>query len=111
MNRTGTAKNTNRVGQQGHGKECRQLGRETLIDKIIARAGESSGSRPMTHQETNTQHPRIQQSLPHLELSKESVSKESETKQPLEVNLEHVEDQGSISKPHIEYQVFQQLVT
>ena len=49
MNHTGTTKNTNRAGQQGCGKERRQLGRETFIDKIIARIGKSLGSRPTSY--------------------------------------------------------------
>ena len=76
------------------------------IDQIIARVGESSGSRPTSWQGTNSQQPRIQQSLPYLELSRESVSEESETEQPLQGNLEHVEYQGSVAKPHIEYHLF-----
>ena len=43
MNRNWSPKNSNRVGQRGRGRERQQLGRETLIDQIIARAGESSG--------------------------------------------------------------------
>ena len=111
MNHTGTAKNTNRAGQQGCGKERRQLGRETFIDKIIARVGKSLGSTPTSYRETSSQQSRIQRSLPHLELSRESVSKESETEQPLEVNLEHVEDQGNVVKLHVEYQISGQPVT
>lgn len=36
---------------------------------------------------------------------------ESETEQPLEANLVHVEYQGSIAEPHIEYQLFGRPVT
>ena len=106
MNHTGTTKNTNHAGQQGHGRKHWQLGRETFIDQIIARAGKTSGSRPTSHQEASSQQPRIQHSLPHLELSREYVFNDSETKQPLEDNLEHVEDQGSTVKPHFEYHLF-----
>ena len=44
----------------------------------------------MSHWDASSQQPRIQQSLPHLELSRESVSKESEIEKPLEENLEHI---------------------
>ena len=65
----------------------------------------------MTYRETSTQQPRIQQSLPHLELSREYMSEELETEQPLQTNLDPVEDQGSVAKPHVEYQLFGRLVT
>ena len=106
MNQTGNTKNTNCVGQWGCGREHQQLGRETYIDQIIAREGESLGSRATSHQGTGSQQLGIQQSLPHLELSRESVSEESWIEWPLEDNLEHLEDQGSVAKPHIEYQHF-----
>lgn len=35
MNHTGTTRNTNHAGQQGCGKEHRQPGRETFIDKSL----------------------------------------------------------------------------
>ena len=106
MNCNWSAKNTNRAGQRGHGREHQQLGRETFIDQIIARAGESSGPISSSRQEASSQQPRIQQTLPHLELSRESMSQESEIEKSLEDNLEHVEDQGSIVKSHIEYHLF-----
>ena len=106
MNRNRSPKNTNHAGQRGHGREHQQLGREIFIDQIIVRVGESSGPRSTTHREPSSQRPRIQHSLPHLELSRDSVSKESETKQSLENNLEHIEDQASIVQPLIEYHLF-----
>ena len=106
MNCTRTTKDTNCVGQRGHGRERHQLGRETYIYQIISRAGESSGSRPTSHQGTSSRQSGIQQSLPHLELSREFLSEESQTKRPLEKNLEHIEDQGSAAKPDIEYYLF-----
>ena len=39
------------------------------------------------------------------------MSEESKTEQLLEGNLEHVEDQGSVAKPHIEYHLFGWIVT
>ena len=60
----------------------------------------------MSDQGTGSRQLGIQQSLPHLELSRESMSQESKTKRPLEDNLEHVEHQGSVAKPHIEYHLF-----
>lgn len=111
MNRNWSAMNTNHAGQQGRGRECHQLGRETFIDQIIVRARESSGPRSTTHREARSQWPRIQHFLPHLELSKLSVSEESEMKQSLGNNLEHIKDQGSIVQPIIEYHLFGQWVT
>lgn len=83
MNCNWSAKNTNRAGQRGHGRERQQLGRETFIDQIIVRAGESSGPRSTSHKEASSQRLRIQHSLPHLELSMESMSEESEMEQSL----------------------------
>ena len=111
MNCNWSAKNTNRVGQRGHGRERQQLGRETFIDQIIVGEGESLGPRSTSGKEARSQQPWIQHSLPHLELSRESVPEESETEQSLEDNLEHVEDQGSIVQPHIVYHLFEKLVT
>ena len=91
MNRNWSTKNTNRAGQRGRGRERQQLGRETFIDQIIVREGESSGLRSTSPKEASFQQPRIQHSLPHLELSREFVSEESETEQSLEGNLEHIE--------------------
>ena len=60
----------------------------------------------MTCREPSSQRPRIQHSLPHLELSRDFVSEESETEKSLENNLEHIEDQASVVQPLIEYQLF-----
>ena len=80
MNRNRSLKNTNRAGKRGRGRERQQLGREMFIDQIISRAVESLGRRYMTLREPSSQRPRIQHSLPHLELSRDSVSEKSETK-------------------------------
>ena len=55
MNRNWSPKNTNRAGQRGHGKEHQQLGRETFIDHIIARASESSRPTSMTRRDPSSQ--------------------------------------------------------
>ena len=106
MNRNWSPKNTNCVRQRGRGRERQQLGRETFIDHIIARAREYSGPRSMTRRDPSSQQPRIQHSLPPLGLSRDSVSKEYETEESLEKNMEHIEDQASILQPLIEYQLF-----
>jgi hypothetical protein len=111
MNRNWSPKNTNRAGQRSRGRERQQLGRETFIDQITVREGESLGPISMTRRDPSSQQPRIQQSLPHLELSRDFVSEEFETKQTLENNLEHIEDQDSIVQPIIEYQLFGKQVT
>lgn len=55
MNRNWSPKNTDRAGQRGRGRERQQLGRETFIDHIIAREGESSGPRSMICREPSSQ--------------------------------------------------------
>ena len=111
MNRNWSAKNSNRAGQWGRGRERQQLGRETFIDHIIVRVGESLGPRSTTHRKPSYQRPRIQHSLPHLKLYGDFASEESETNQSLENNLEHIEDQASVVQPLIEYQLFGRWVT
>ena len=111
MNQNWSPKNTNRAGQWGRGRERQQLGRETFIDQIIERVGESLGPRSMIRMAPSSQWPRIQHSLPHLELSRDSMSEESKTEQSLGNNLEHIEDQASVVQPLIEYQIFGKWVT
>ena len=111
MNQNWSPKYTNHAGQRGRGRERQQLGRETFIDQIIVRAGESSGPISTTCREPSSERPKIQQSLPHLELSGDFVSEESETQQTLGNNLEDIEDQTSIVQPIIEYHLFGQQVT